>query len=79
MDGVVAAELDVVARSPRPPSRFTQRRPLTPLAKSLPAVSDRLPSSELVEFGVPTPGGFSILYLRNSEIHSLMIVFWIVM
>lgn len=64
----MAAEDDVVERNPRPASKWTQSKPLTPLEKSLPAVSPRELNNELVELGVPTVGGFSILYLRNSEI-----------
>lgn len=67
VEGVVAAEAEVVARRPRPASRWTQRSPLTPVEKSLPALSASELRSELVELGVPTVGGFSILYLRNSE------------
>lgn len=67
VEGVVAADDDVVERSPRPASKWTQSSPLTPPARSPPPLSPRELSRELVELGVPTVGGFSILYLRNSE------------
>lgn len=63
----MAAEEDVVERRPRPARRWTQSNPLTPPARSPPLVSPSELKSELVELGVPTVGGFSILYLRNSE------------
>lgn len=62
----MAADEVVVVRSPRPAKRWTDNNPLTPLAKSPPVVSPSELKRELVELGVPTVGGFSILYLRNS-------------
>lgn len=71
---MVAAEAEVVARSPRPASRCTQSRPLTPWEKSLPALSASELSIELVELGVPAVwGGFSNLYLRNSASFKLFL------
>lgn len=63
----MAADEVVVDRRPRPAKRWTDNNPLTPLARSPPVVSPSELRSELVELGVPTVGGFSILYLRNSE------------
>ena len=62
----MAAEDDVVERRPRPARRWTQSSPLTPPARSPLLVSPSELKRELVELGVPTVGGFSILYLRNS-------------
>lgn len=66
VEGVVAVDDDVVDRRPRPANKCTQSRPLTPAPNSLPLLSPSELIRELVEFGVPTVGGFSILYLRNS-------------
>lgn len=67
VDGVVAAEEEVVDRRPRPANKWTQSKPLTPLVRSPPVLpSPKELNKELVELGVPTVGGFSILYLRNS-------------
>lgn len=68
----MAADEVVVERRPRPANRWTDNNPLTPLVRSPPVASPSELNSELVELGVPTVGGFSILYLRNSarEINS---------
>lgn len=76
VEGVVAADEVVVDRRPRPAKRWTHNNPLTPPVKSPPLVSPSELKSELVELGVPTVGGFSILYLRNSGKEEYFFVFF---